>query len=191
MKKIGVIDIDGTITNLNYFTLSKNSSLIDFDIYHCNKKILRLLLYKITLIYSRNIKIRLYAKFALNELKKRGIEINLLTKRPFAFEDTPQGNIIKEIIEISLEANEIQYDNIYYTDGNKLEECLALNADFIIEDSPKNIMFLSNYLPVIVIDTPYNRGITGENIYRAKDWLEVITIVDELYNNKKSPKTLK
>ena len=43
MKKIGVIDIDGTMTNLNYFTLSKKSSLIDFDIYHCNKKILRFL----------------------------------------------------------------------------------------------------------------------------------------------------
>ena len=191
MKKIGVIDIDGTMTNLNYFTLSKKSSLIDFDIYHCNKKILRFLLYKITLIYSRNIKMREYVKKVLDELKIRDIEINLLTKRPFAFEDTPEGNIIKEIIKMSLDVNKIPYDNIYYTDGDKLQECMDLNADFIIEDSPKNILFLSNYLPVIVIDTPYNKHINGNNIYHANTWLDVITIVDKLYDNKKSPKTLK
>ena len=191
MKKVGVIDIDGTITNLNYYTFFKKSSLIDFDISHSNKKILRLQLYKITLIYSRIIKMRLYVKIALNELKKRGIEINLLTKRPFAFEDTHEGNIIKEIIKMSLDINEIPYDNIYYTDGDKLIECMDLNADIIIEDSPKNISFLANYLPVIVINTPYNKHINGFNIYRANNWLDVITIVDKLYEKKKSPKTLK
>lgn len=191
MKIVGVIDIDGTITNLNSFKLSNKTSLLDMNLNNFNIKILKLILYKIVLIYSRNIKIRENVRIALNELKNSNIEINFLTKRPFASENSPKGDLIKRLIETSLIVNEIPYDNIYYTDGNKLAECTLLNADFIIEDSPKNIMFLSNYLPVIVIDTPYNRGIFGKNIYRANNWLEVPGIVENICKNKKSPKLLK
>ena len=191
MKIIGVIDIDGTITNLDFFKLTNKATILDANLNRFNIKIFRLILYKIVLLYSKNIKTRDNVKYALNELKNNNTEINFLTRRPFASENTKEGAIIKELIETSLIINDIPYDNIYYTNGNKLSECLTLNADFIIEDSPKNIMFLSNYLPVIVIDTPYNKGIYGKNIYRAKDWLEVPSIVLSICENKKSPKTLK
>lgn len=191
MKIVGVIDIDGTITNLDFFKLTNKATILDMNLNRFNIKIFRLILFKIVLIYSKNIKTRENVKYALKELRNNNIEINFLTRRPFASEDSQEGNIIKELIETSLIINEIPYDNIYYTNGNKLTECIALNADFIIEDSPKNIVFLSNYLPVIVIDTPYNRGISGKNIYRANDWLEVPKIVDKICKNKKSPKLLK
>lgn len=191
MKIVGVIDIDGTITNLDFFKLTNKSTFLDINFNNLNIKILKYFLYKIILLYSKNIKTRENVKYSLNELKRYNTEINFLTKRPFVCDQSPKGNLIKELIETSLIINEIPYDNIYYTSGNKLSECLSLNADFIIEDSPKNIMFLSNYLPVIVIDTPYNRGIYGKNIYRAKDWLEVPNIVLSICQNKKSPKNLK
>ena len=191
MKIIGVIDIDGTITNLDFFKLTNKATILDANLNRFNIKIFRLILYKIVLLYSKNIRTRDNVKYALNELKNNNTEINFLTRRPFASENTKEGAIIKELIETSLKINEIPFDNIYYTSGTKLEECQSLHADFIIEDSPKNIMFLSDYLPVIVIDTPYNKGIYGKNIYRAKDWLEVPNIVLSICENKKSPKTLK
>ena len=191
MKIIGVIDIDSTITNLDFFKLTNKATILDANLNRFNIKIFRLILYKIVLLYSKNIKTRDNVKYALNELKNNNTEINFLTRRPFASENTKEGAIIKELIETSLKINEIPFDNIYYTSGTKLEECQSLHADFIIEDSPKNIMFLSNYLPVIVIDTPYNKGIYGKNIYRAKNWLEVPSIVLSICENKKSPKTLK
>lgn len=191
MKKVGIVDIDGTITNLDFFNLIGRANLIDININNINNKLFRLLLFKIVLIYSKNIKARKNVKYALDIIKNEGIEINFLTKRPFASEKSKEGIIIKEIVETSLRINEIPFDNIYYTSGTKLEECQSLHADFIIEDSPKNILFLSNFLPVIVIDTPYNKGIYGKNIYRAKDWLEVPSIVLKICENKKSPKSLK
>ena len=69
MKIIGIIDIDGTITNLDFFKLTNKATILDANLNRFNIKIFRLILYKIVLLYSKNIKTRDNVKYALNELK--------------------------------------------------------------------------------------------------------------------------
>lgn len=186
MKLSCMIDIDGTITNLDKYKLSNNTSLLDLNPKVLENKLLKSLIFKFTYLYSNNYKIRENVVETINYMNNNNIEINFVTKRFFASENTNEGFIIRKLIENMLINNKISYKKIIYTSGNKLKECLSLNVDFIIEDSPVNIKLLSQYFPVIVIDTPYNKGIKGNNIYRVKNWNEINNIINKLFIYKKS-----
>ena len=74
MKKVGIVDIDGTINNLDFFSLIGRANLIDININNINNKLFRLLLFKIVLIYSKNIKARKNVKYALDIIKMKALK---------------------------------------------------------------------------------------------------------------------
>ena len=187
MNKSIIIDIDGTITNLDRLTLSSNPCLINTNNSFLNNQIIRKILYLFILYYSKNYKIREHVTPTINKLSDT-YDIIFLTKRHFANElDTKEGKLIRYLIEELLRINNIKYNKIIYTKGDKLEECIEYQPEFIIEDSPTNICLLSNFFKVIVIDTPYNRNVEGKNIYRAYNWIDVYNVINnyELGNKSK------
>ena len=65
---------------------------------------------------------------------------------------------------------------------SKLKACLENSVDLMIEDHPDLSLELSEKIPVLMFDYPYNNHLEVTNITRVKDWLEVKTIVQSIVN---------
>ena len=184
MKKIiGIIDIDGVITNLDFMkNKAISTKILNLSHNHTiDNKLLNELFYKICLMVVKNYRLRPFVKEVITALKNVGTEINIVTKRPFATDDCKEGQMIRTLTETLLDDAEIPYDRLFYSDGDKSFECDDLNADFIIEDNPGTVEELSKHTKVLLFDTPYNQGIEGENIYRVANWVEVYQTIQRLF----------
>lgn len=63
--------------------------------------------------------------------------------------------------------------------GGKDKICLDIGAEIIIEDSPQNALSCAKVgIKAILLDRSWNRGIDDENMIRAKNWKEVLEIID-------------
>lgn len=176
MNIIGAFDIDGTITNMDFMRIFFNNNLNNTGV--IKDKLLKILVFKLLLIYINNYIIREHSIKVINELKDLGVNINYITKRTSIFEENSmESNIMKISTCNFIYKNNLPCNGIYHSRGNKVKECLDIKAKFVIEDNPKYIEELRKYLPVIIIDTPYNQNIEGNNIYRANNWLEVKKII--------------
>lgn len=63
---------------------------------------------------------------------------------------------------------------------SKLPACLENNVDLMIEDHHDLSLELSEKIPVLMFDYPYNNHLDVTNITRVKDWLEVKAIVQSI-----------
>lgn len=187
-------DIDGVITNMDYIKIGKReTSFLDFkdDVISKNAYIKKMVFLAITKFITFS-KVRQDAALVLDVLKSEGNNIVLITNRFFGTEESFEGKTVREITKRTLGESRINHDALIFATGFKVEECLDNGIDVIIEDNVNNIRILSEYLPVIVFDTPYNRHISGENIYRAKSWLEVYELIKvlQISKEKKADTTL-
>ena len=53
----------------------------------------------------------------------------------------------------------------------------------MIEDSVRNVLYLSTITKVICYDWPYNREIKGPNIYRCYNWNDIYDKIKEIENS--------
>ncbi|MDD3364742.1 MAG: HAD hydrolase-like protein [Syntrophomonas sp.] len=60
---------------------------------------------------------------------------------------------------------------------SKLASCLENDIDLMIEDHHDLSLELSEKIPVLMFDYPYNTHLDVTNITRVKDWLEVKEII--------------
>ena len=75
----------------------------------------------------------------------------------------------------------VPYDVLIVGTTDKKSECVANHLDCLIEDENKYIEEVSEIIPVIIMDHPWNENaIINQNIYRAKDWREVQKIIKHL-----------
>ncbi|MGI5879049.1 MAG: 5' nucleotidase, NT5C type [Syntrophomonadaceae bacterium] len=184
--KIGV-DIDNTITYttemiMQYATLYGQENQLNiipdlnhyyiedalgWDKEHANKFLLAYL----GDIY-RNIKPKEQAVEVLQELKKDH-ELVLITSRNLMF---PQ---VQEATSGWLTSYGIEYDHLVLntTDNmhffSKLDVCLKYGVDVMIEDHHELAAEISEVLPVILFDYPYNRHLVSDNIVRVNNWNEI------------------
>lgn len=112
------------------------------------------------------------AKF-LKFLRKNNHKVLLITNR--GFDGIPGTNYEKAYNETEkwLKKNHFEYDKLILTKGLKLNECKACGVQLMLEDSPAQIANVSQELPVIIIDTDYNREVNNDNTYRCKSYREV------------------
>jgi hypothetical protein len=61
---------------------------------------------------------------------------------------------------------------------SKLAACLENDIDLMIEDHHDLSLELSEKLPVLMFDYPYNSHLDVNNITRVKDWLEIKKIIE-------------
>ena len=79
-----------------------------------------------------------------------------------------------------LAKNNIIYDKLIFSGSDKLNSIIENNIDVMIDDSPKNVMQLSQFTKVLCYNWTYNREVEGKNIYRCNNWNETYSKIVEL-----------
>lgn len=119
------------------------------------------------------IPIRPFAREVLHKLRKEGHTIVILTARDNQYLTNQYEGKMNFYICEWLAKNNIEYDEIITGSTNKCDKCLNHKIDIMIEDKKTNVKKLSEHIPVLCFDAPYNRDISGENITRVYTWYEI------------------
>lgn len=188
------IDIDGVLTDehrfiIDYGTKYFNNRNIPYklhkDIYDSEK------IFEVTkeqynefwkqnlLYYSQNISIRPFASEIINKLKKEDNEVYIITARYFTTYENKDKEQMQNIVKEWLDKNNVLYDEIIFSE-NKLDICKEFNIDIMIEDKPENILGISNEIPVICYDHPYNENLCSKNIIRCHSWYDIYTKIKDI-----------
>ncbi|MEA1960423.1 MAG: hypothetical protein U9N81_03890 [Bacillota bacterium] len=93
---------------------------------------------------------------------------------------------VKAITQEWLEQHELPYhklvmnntENVHHF--SKLEACLEYEIDVMIEDHPDVCLELSQTLPVLIFDQPYNQHVQSEGITRVNTWREIKTLIGDI-----------
>jgi uncharacterized HAD superfamily protein len=136
------------------------------------------------------------ASQVIRKLKDEGNKIYLITGRVYVTNPRHLGKLFpspvkgllcllsRTILKRWLKRNKIPYDGIHYCSehyvSDKYTGCRRFNVDVMIDDKAENINALSKMMNVICFDAPYNKNCEGENIMRAKDWVEVYALIKEI-----------
>ena len=129
-----------------------------------------------------SIPTRPYAAKVLGLLQEMGHEIIILTARDNRFLTNQYENTMNFYVEEWLNKNNIPYDEIIAGPGSKKDKCIKHKLDIMVEDKESNVIKISEVIPVLCFDTPYNQKATGDNITRVYSWYQIYNYF--LNNNK-------
>jgi uncharacterized HAD superfamily protein len=101
------------------------------------------------------------ANLFLQELKSLGFTIILITARTNSPE-TPRW----------LEQHQISYDLLVH-EHDKLDPCVNHGLQLFVEDNYENAKAISPAIPVLLMDTVYNRLEDLPNVHRVHDYAEI------------------
>jgi uncharacterized HAD superfamily protein len=115
-----------------------------------------------------------YSADTLKRLEQEGCEIYYITARP-------NGKIVQEITEEWLMKYNFPYANkLFMNSQDKAKIAIDNKIDLFFEDDPMHIRnLITNGIPTVVMDWPYNRLVPSE-IPRIKDWLEGFNYVKSI-----------
>ena len=191
------IDIDGVLTDEHRFIIDNGTKYfsdrniqykVHTDIYDSEK------VFEVTneqysefwknylFDYSKNTLIRPFASQIINKLKKENNEIYIITARYFTTYENENKERMQNIVKEWLDKNNVVYDEIIFSE-NKVDVCNKLNIHVMIEDKPENILSISNEIPVICYDHPYNEKLRNNNIIRCYSWYDIYEKINKLKNN--------
>lgn len=120
-----------------------------------------------------SIPTRPYAAKVIHNLREMGHEIIILTARDNRYLTNQYANTMDFYVEEWLNKNNIEYDGIISGSGNKKDKCLKNNIDIMIEDKESNVLEISNHLPVLCFDAPYNKNINKYRVFRVYSWYQI------------------
>ena len=120
-----------------------------------------------------SIPTRPYAGNILKILKEMGHEIVILTARDNRYLTNQYANTMNFYVEEWLHKNNIPYDEIVAGPGKKKDKCIKHKLDIMIEDKASNILEISDVIPVLCFDAPYNLGIVKNNVHRVYSWYQI------------------
>ncbi len=185
------IDIDGVLTDLDrfhfdYFSKYCVENNIDYEIKGSDYNISKTfgLDRKEELdfwdeyldLYATKEKARAFASEVIKKLKADGNEIFIITARWQTNRDDILGEKARKAVVNWLEENNIVYDKLIFSRAKKekkKDEIKENNVDIMIEDSPNNIIELSELIPVICYDASYNKDCENKNIIRCYSWYDI------------------
>ena len=193
--RIGV-DIDGVLTNLEEFgkdfgskyLFQKNMLVENEDFvskfYNLDTKLDNEFWSKAISDYL-SIKSRPFAGEVIDKLKEENNQIIIITNRvsDLKYCDIDSKNMKKNIIEW-LKENNIHYDDLIFSNGDKKTHIINNNIDIMIDDIPKNINVISDIIPVICYDAVYNRDCNTKNIYRCYSWYDIYSKIKIIESSK-------
>lgn len=130
-----------------------------------------------------SIPTRPYAGKVLQLLKEMGHEIVILTARDNRFLTNQYANTMNFYVEEWLNKNSIPYDEIIAGAGNKLDKCINNKLDIMIEDKASNVIKISDVIPVLCFDAPYNLDVNKENVTRVYSWYQIYKYFLDLEKN--------
>lgn len=186
------IDIDGVLTDVfNYIKKSGeeffNKNIVDETAYYVKDE------FKITdaesslywkaymLDYAKNEPPRKNASEIISKLKNEGNQIYIVTTR---CRDLSYCNVssteMEDIVRNWFKENNIYYDKIVFSKGDKKQDCIDNNIDILIDDKPKNLVETSTIIPVICFDAPYNKKVNLANSYRVYNFNELYETINQI-----------
>ena len=195
------IDIDGVLQNIYKFMIEEGSKyckennkgkLINPNAYNISEMFgwddatYTDFWIKNIFLYAENEETIPKASENLKKLKNDGHNLCIITARWLGNEETNEyfhfntGEKMRNTVKEWLTKNDIIYDNIIFSGGDKSKHIIQNNIDVMIEDSPNNLNSLSKITKMICVDWPYNRDVEGDNIYRCYNWDEVYNKISEL-----------
>lgn len=130
-----------------------------------------------------SIPTRPYSGKVLSLLKDMGHEIVILTARDNRFLTNQYADTMNFYIEEWLNKNSIPYDEIIAGVGNKLDKCIKNKLDVMIEDKASNVEKISDVIPVLCFDAPYNLSVNKDNVTRVYSWYQIYKYFLDLEKN--------
>lgn len=172
MKRIGV-DIDGVLNDFqnllcnflhNHYNVNPDTkSYHVLDDLHWSKQEIETFWDKFFSIVINTTKPVPYAIDTLIYLQEF-YEIHIITARNYD---------VAKRTEEWLNKHHIPYDYLHFNCGNKVDACKWLNVDYMIEDSPYNLMALKkSHINTIKFNHPYNENIKMK--LAVNNWLEIL-----------------
>lgn len=198
------IDIDGVLTNLEQFTMDYLSKYcvennIEFNIgnsnysaaktFHIDDKQEDDFWDEYLMYYATNEKVRPFASEVIRKLKENGHEIYILTARWLTNREDENGERMRKTVKEWLIESDIVYDKLIFSQAKneqKIQEIIEYKIDLMIEDSPKNIMDISNIIPVICYHAEYNKNCISDKIIRCYSWYDIYNKIYNLELNKEN-----
>jgi uncharacterized HAD superfamily protein len=127
----------------------------------------------------REVKPKEQAREIIEQLQKQH-QIMLITSRNYQYPG------VEDVTREWLKEYGIPYDklilnpssNMHYFD--KLAVCMQNGVNLMIEDHHDLAQELSEFMPVILFDYPYNKHVKSENIFRVGNWREAYQWIDNL-----------
>jgi len=109
---------------------------------------------------------------------KKKYDINFITARfEKSWEDTRA--FIFEKFRIT--GDKVIFSKKLIGDGERKDKiCKFMEIDLIIEDSPSSLVYAENGIKVLLLDKPWNQGISHKNLFRCKSWDEILEKVGEI-----------
>ena len=120
-----------------------------------------------------SIPTRPYAANVLHLLIEMGHEIVILTARDNRYLTNQYANTMNFYVEEWLNKNNIPYNEIIAGPGSKKEKCIKNKLDIMIEDKASNVESISDIIPVLCFDAPYNLHVDKENVTRVYSWYQI------------------
>ena len=192
------IDIDGVLTDLYYFNqfygqlfcLEQNWPTSFFengykvrDMYHWTRTQERKFYQKYYLLYLKSSDfIRPFAVQTIHDLHKYH-EIIIITARKN--EDIPliEKKSMEDITEDWLQQNNFEYDSLKFGQDDKTDIILQNDIQLMVEDSPDFFSTIDISIPILCFNEKYNQNVSGRNIYRVYNWMQIESKVCEINNN--------
>ena len=135
--------------------------------------------------YVRDSQAREYASEVIEKLMQEENKIYIITARDEYGMPKEYYGKMQEITKNWLEKNNIKYNKLIFSpDKEKLQKCIENNVDIMIEDSPSNILNISQKVKVIKYDCPYNQEVQNSNIIKAYSWYHIYDIINKLKGEK-------
>lgn len=191
--KIG-IDIDGVLTNCfeatvdnatKYFYENKIDYKIDSSKYYENEMFsvsnenVEKFWNQYLPEYAQRLPSRKYASEVISKLKQKN-EIYIITARNEEGLPKELHGRMQDMTKKWLKDNSIEYDKLIFSTGSKLDICKQENVNIMIEDKPNNIQEISEYIPVLCFDNPWNQGLEEKNIIRVYSWYDILGNIESI-----------
>jgi len=127
------------------------------------------------------IKPRNFACEVINKLKEDGNTICIITNRAsdLSYCDISLDEMKRNVIQWLCE-NDIYYDKLIFSNGDKVKFVIDNKIDIMIDDNPINIRAISNVIPVICYNSNCNKLCEGNNIMRCYSWYDIYNTIKEI-----------
>lgn len=116
--------------------------------------------------YCKHAPFESFVKPLFQELHKMKMRIHIVTAR-FEEDGSEEGPVYQATID-RFRSEGIPFDELHFGSADKLQIIKASGIELMVEDTVKNILSLSNYIPVFKMWHVYNKELFGSNIYTIK-----------------------
>ena len=132
------------------------------------------------LSYSIKELSRVGASECIKKLANEGNNIFIITSRELADKDNFLGKLMRSIVKYWLKREGIPYSKIVFCNGDKVEAIKQNQIQVMVEDDPKNITSLCEYVKVICMDAGYNEKIKHPNVTHVRNFNDIYEEVQRI-----------